>query len=204
MMQLCIFAPILSLYFQCPNTPHYSLPALLIFNCSLAICGVTRYNSLMVATWTPHPITRSALPVRHRTVEVLAWRGAKGRANGRDQWKYASREGRLPIISTGGNIVGKDYAFGVGQRYGQQRVVISPSVSAGVDWNSFTASVAEKWGLDDAGWYGAVHYDTDHPHIHIIAETEAPWGEEVILTVPVLQQWKCHAEHLLTKIVGRG
>jgi hypothetical protein len=156
----------------------------------------------MASTWTPAPISRATLPVRYRSTVLVTWEGKPGRANGRDQATYLSRNGQLPLISMGGAVVDRSYAFGVGQRYGQRRVVLSPSCSDGLDWHRFVPALATKWGLDDAGWYAAVHFDTDAPHAHIIAETESPWGDKVILTDTVLQAWKTHAEDLLTRVLG--
>lgn len=156
----------------------------------------------MTYTWTATPINEGILPVRRQPVKLITWQAAPGLANGRAQARYLEKPDGSHLFTTGGSTVTRKEAAAVGARYGQQRIILSPLLTEGINLPHYAARLAERWGLDEHGWYAACHYDTAHPHVHFIAETEAGGGERLELDDMTMKAWLLHAQAMSTSILG--
>ncbi len=153
-------------------------------------------------TWKPEPISRYDIHVRAQDVKLIVWEGKPGRISARRQYHYLRKGGQFDTFTSGGETIDKTRAYGMGQKFGQLRIVATPAECGCIFMDRYAVYLAEKWGLNEYGWYAAVHTDTAHPHIHFIAETEAQNGRKLTFDRPLLLQWKWHAQARATRILG--
>lgn len=158
-------------------------------------------------TWTPDPINVSHIPTLRQPVYLQASTGEPGKANSYSRARYLSRRhvkghNPIPLITQNGKEMPFKQACLVGAKWGQERLILSPLVTDGLDMESYAVKLANLWGLNEFGWYAAVHRDTQHHHIHFILETEAKTGARVTSNDALLSTWKRHAEMLSTNILG--
>lgn len=158
-------------------------------------------------TWKHAEIRRSQVPTLRQPVFVQRSTGSAGKVACRYEARYLSRrtvskDGVYKLFTVGGNEVPYKEACNVGVKWGQERFIVSPLVSDGLPLEEYAVALASLWGLDEFGWYAAVHYDTAYPHIHYVAETEADNGARVSFCESSLNAMKLHAESLSTDIIG--
>lgn len=165
--------------------------------------GVSSVNfrSGHAASWSPQPIKAGTIPVLRQPVFLKAWEGAKGRDNARAQANYLLKEDCF-LFTSGGRVIEKHDAYGFGETYGQQRIIVSPFLTDGLDDVTYIDRLAELWGLNEHGWYAVFHTDRPHHHWHVIAERETRDGRKLALDRQTLMTWQLHAQRLSTSILG--
>ena len=153
-------------------------------------------------TWTPQHINEGSVPTLRQPLKLLTWEGVPGISACRSQAVYLSKPDGSKLFTTEGETISIKSAAKIGARFGQQRIILTPLVTSGLNLVPYAVRLADLWGLNEYGWYAAAHYDTEHPHIHFVAETDSGNGERLSLSDETMSAWMLHAQSLSTNILG--
>jgi len=156
---------------------------------------IGRGAGLGAAFASRHPF--AGFRARRVTVKIRSVRlGGNGLAKARAHLRYLQRDG-TQINKDGEKIPGKLYGpdregidgkkfleEGKGDRH-QFRIILSPEDAVELaDLNSFTRDVMATAESDlgtKLDWVAINHFDTDHPHIHVVLRGKADDGKDLVI-----------------------